>query len=82
MQALYEASVKDKLTAEKHAKAVDKAKADQESEAQQAQLRITELLTQAKTHARSSEVSHDVLQVKQHNFNICYGCRAQCFAHL
>ena len=82
MQALYKDAVIDKLKAEKRAKAADKEKAVQESEAQQAQLRITELLTQAKTHARSSEVSQDVLQVKQHSFNICCGCRAQCFAHL
>ena len=61
MQALYKDAVIDKLEAERRAKAAEKATAVQESEVQQAQVHITELLAQAKTHARSNEVSHDVL---------------------
>lgn len=57
MQALYQGSVLDKVRAEEHARAAETAKAVQESETRQFQLRISELETQAKVLDRSHQVS-------------------------
>ena len=65
VQANYETAVADMRKAEEHARAAETAKAVQESETKQAQLRITELLSQAKRHAKSHEVGQNIPNLLQ-----------------